>query len=233
MHWNFISAGCNLLLYKLGVRRAFSYLWYQGQFRRYLMATGKDIKLAVDMEETLAQMQKIQKANADFVQKLAAGQMELVNELIDGTMKHFDALKDVKKPQDMVELQNQYFSESAKKITTKGRKIFEIYMSSQPAIAALMPAAAKASAKPVAKPAAKKAPAKPAAKPAAKKAPAKPAAKKAPAKPAAKPAAKKAPAKPAVKTVSKKATPPKPAAAKPAAVKPAAAAKPTATAPKK
>lgn len=182
------------------------------------MATGKDIKLAVDMEDTIAQMQKIQKANADFVQKLAAGQMELVNELIDGTMKHFDALKGIKKPQDMVELQNQYFSETAKKITTKGRKIFEIYLSSQPAIAALMPAAAKpAAAKPAAKPAAKKAPAKPAAKPAAKKTPAKPA------------------AKPAAKTVSKKATPPKPVvkpavAVKPAA-QPAAAAKPTATKP--
>ena len=195
----------------------------------------KNTILPIDVENAMEQMQKIQKANADFLQSLAKGQMELVNELIEGTMKHFDSIKNAKNVQEMVELQNQYLSDSAKKITTLGKKFFDLYVSNQPKLIDILPTASVS--KPVAKkPAAKPVTKKPVAKPAAKKPAAKPAAKKPVAKPAAKkpvakPAAKKPVAKPAEakKTASRKieakpATPAaeKPAAAKPTATKPAA-----------
>lgn len=181
------------------------------------MSAGKDLKMTMDIAVTMEKIQQFQKTNADFIQTLATGQMETINELIDSSMKHFESLRSAKSVQEVFALENQYFTESAKKITEQGRRMFELYINNQPRLFESLSAKPEAVAKPVvAKPAVA---AKPeAAKPAAK------AAKPAAAKPAAKPEA----AKPAVaaKPVAKPAAT-KPAAVKPAA-KPAAAKKPSA-----
>jgi phasin family protein len=212
---------------------------------RFIMVSAKDFGMPIDMSGAVEQMQQIQHANAEFLQSLAAGQMEMINELIEGTMQHFEALRGAKSVQQMVELQNQFLTDSAKKITTQGRRLFELYMSNQPKLLEMLPAMAQNSGemfkkvtanaaaavktsplkaavtmapKPVAKNTA-------APKPVAKKAAApKPAVKKAAAP---KPVAKKAAAP---KPVAKKAAAPKPAAKKAAAPASAPAAKPFAAA---
>ena len=187
------------------------------------MSAGKDLKMTMDIAVTMEKIQQFQKTNADFIQTLATGQMETINELIDSSMKHFESLRSAKSVQEVFALENQYFTESAKKITEQGRRMFELYINNQPrlfeSLSAIPEAAAKAAAKPVA---AAVAAAKPAAKAAVAAVTAKPeAAKPAAAKPAAKPVAVKPTAKPAAAKPAAK-----PAAVKPAA-KPAAAKKPS------
>lgn len=172
------------------------------------MSAGKDLKLTMDIAITMEKIQQFQKSNADFIQTLATGQMETINDLIDSSMKHFESLRSAKSVQEVFALENQYFTESAKKITDQGRRMFELYISNQPRLFDSFPAKPKTEAKPADKPTT--------AKPAAK----------ATTKPAAKPAAKAA-AKPAAKPATEKPAAAKPAAAKPAA-KPAAAKKPSA-----
>jgi phasin family protein len=200
------------------------------------MTAGKETKLSLDLSATVEKIQELQKANTDFLQRLATDQMEIFNELLDNSVKHFESLRSAKSMQEVFELESKFFFDSTKKITDQGRRLFEAYTTNQPTFFESFPLMTSFITPPpllapkttTPKPAASK-PAMPktssAAKPAAAKAAkaAKPAAAKA-AKPA-KPAAAKA-AKPAKPAAAKAAKPAKPAAAK--AAKPAKPAAPKA-----
>lgn len=191
------------------------------------MTAGKDTNLPIDLNVTMDKIQQFQKANADFLQRLASGQMEIIHDLLDTSMKHFESLRGAKSVHEIIELENKYFIESAKKITEQGRRLFEMYTANQPKLFENLPLMPKLAVKnPIAAP--KVAMPKMAAPKVAAVAPAKTAAPKVaiPAAPA-KAAAPKATPKVAPKaSAPKEAKPAAPAkAAAPKAAKPAAPAK--------